>query len=164
MSYTTTATRTYSVADIEIVVRRFAADLAMIAQSTGAISEAEARRYTHDIELLAKNEYLEFVDVTLLSGGVEVRAARWVVNPSASDLTMTRPGGVDWPRVENPFLRIVLSNTKRYDAAAERAMRPKLQIPWTPTSEDVSHVYLARAGRRDYASNGWGLQRQDFGV
>ena len=38
MSYTYAATETYSVADIEVVMRRVTADLVMIASSTGAIT------------------------------------------------------------------------------------------------------------------------------
>ena len=70
MSYTATATHTYSVTDIEIVMRRFSADIIMIAQSTQAITEAEARDYAHDVEALAKKGYLQKVDLTLLSGSV----------------------------------------------------------------------------------------------
>ena len=47
------------VADIETVVRRFKADLVMIAQSTGAFTEAKARDYAHDVEVLAKEGYLK---------------------------------------------------------------------------------------------------------
>ena len=50
---TITDTETYSVADIEIVMRRFAADIVMIATSSAAITEGKARDYAHDVELLA---------------------------------------------------------------------------------------------------------------
>ena len=50
MSYTYAATETYSVADIEVVMRRVTADLVMIASSTGAITEEKARSWGHDIE------------------------------------------------------------------------------------------------------------------
>ena len=59
MSYTTTQTDTYTTSDIETVLRRFTADLVMIAQSSGAMIEASARNYAHDIELLAKSGYLK---------------------------------------------------------------------------------------------------------
>ena len=162
MSYTTTATHTYSVADIEAVMRRFTADLLMITQSTGAITEAKAHEYAHDVEVLAKRGYLASVDLTLLAGGVEIRAARYSVNTASSELTTSRPGGVRWPRVANPDFRIVLWYQPSYDAAAREAMRTKLLIGWVPTLADLSHAGLARAGGRDYASNGGGLQRQDY--
>lgn len=87
---TSTATTSYTTADIEIVVRRFTADILMIAQSTGAITEAKAREYAADVEILAKKGFLSAVDLTLLTGGsygVEERAAKYTVNTTAGDLT-----------------------------------------------------------------------------
>ena len=56
-SNSSTYTTTYTFADVEKVVRSIKADLVMIASSTKAITESEAKEYAHDIELLAKNEY-----------------------------------------------------------------------------------------------------------
>src|ERR1043166_3174930 len=111
MTQTATVTVSYTYLDIEKVVRRFNADIVMIAQSSGAVTEATARSYAHDVELLAKEGYLRQVDVTLLSGSVEVNACTYSVNSEAVSLSMSRPGGVNWPRVTNPFLRIVLFYT-----------------------------------------------------
>jgi hypothetical protein len=113
MSFTVSETRsyTYTITDIETVVRRFTANIAMIAQSSGAITEAKAREYAHDVEALAKKDYLEKVDLTLFSGAVEICATQYVVDTSAGDIAMSRPGGVMWPRVPDPYLRIVLSYT-----------------------------------------------------
>lgn len=162
MSYAVTETETYTTTDIATVVRRFMADIVMIAQSSRAITEAKARDYAHDVELLAKEGYLKKVDLTLLSADVEVRACQYVVNTAANDLTMVRPGGVMWPQVANAYLRIVISYTSDYDDAARERMKKKFKVGWSPTNADTSHVGLSRTGRRDYASNGWGLQRQDY--
>lgn len=162
MSYSETISYTYTVADIETVMRRFSADIVMIAQSSAAITEGKAREYAHDAEMLAKNDYLKRIDVTLLSGGVEQRAASYDVNTSSGDLATSRPGGVLWPRVSNPYLRIILSYTDAYTTAAREAMRGKLKIAWTPTSVDTSHATLSSSGARDYVSNGWGLERRDY--
>ncbi|MCY4618747.1 MAG: hypothetical protein OXD50_09395 [Chloroflexi bacterium] len=166
MSYTetTTATQTYTTVDIEKVVRRFTADMVMIASSTGAITEAEARDYAHDVEALAKAGFLRKVDITLLSCGIEVTAVTYVVNTSAGELTTSRPGGVLWRRVSAPHLRIVLFYTSSYDGDARESMRKHLKVEWVPTSEDTSHFTLKQVAGRDYASNGWGLQRTDFGL
>ena len=91
MSYTYAATETFSVADIEVVMRRVTADLVMIASSTGAITEEKARSWGHDIEVLAKNGYLKKVDLTLLSFGVEQKATCFEVNAVSGDMTMSRP-------------------------------------------------------------------------
>jgi hypothetical protein len=162
MSYADTVSHTYSVADIEAAMRRFSADIVMIAQSSAAITEAKAREYAHDAEVLAKEGYLKKVDVTLLSGGIEKRAARYDVNTDAGGLATSRPGGVLWPRVDDPHLRIILSYTDAYTASAREAMRNKLKIAWTPTSVDTSHAMLTASGTRDYVSNSWALQRRDF--
>jgi hypothetical protein len=162
---TGTASQTYTKVDIEKVVRRFTADLLMIAQSTGAITEATARDWANDVELLAKNEYLASVDLTLLdNNGLEVRAVRYTVNNAAGELETSRPGGVMWPRMANPFLRIVLYYNTSYTAAAQVATQPRLKVAWSPTGVNTSHASLVAGRGRDYASNGWGMQRKDYGA
>jgi hypothetical protein len=162
MSYIIADTYTYSTADIATVVRRFAADMVMIAQSTAAITEARARDYAHDVEVLAKEGYLDKVDLTLISGAVEVRATQYVADTAAGGLVMSRPGGVMWPRVPNPELRIILYYTNDYTQATREAIKKKLKIGWVPTDADTSHTSLMPFGNRDYASNGWGMRRKDF--
>lgn len=49
MSQTRTQSATYTVVDIENVVRRVKADLVMIADSTGIWTSAEVADYVHDI-------------------------------------------------------------------------------------------------------------------
>lgn len=144
-------------------MRRFAADLIMIASSSGAITEAKAREYASDIELLAKEGYLKKVDLTLLNGLVEIRAVTYEVNTESGDLSMSRPGGVLWPRILNPTLRVVLSYTGDYTTEAREKVRRKLRINWVPTNADTSHSSLSQSGGRDYTSNGWGMQRKDYG-
>lgn len=162
MSYTCSATGTYSVSDVEIVTRRVTTDFIMIAGSTGTVSEDRARDWGNDIEILAKNGFLKAVDLTLLSGGIEIRAVRYDVNTQTGNLTMSRPGGVLWPKVINPELRIILFYTDLYDGAAKEKLKNKLRINWAPTSVDTNHSTLKTCANRDYASNGYGMQRKDF--
>jgi hypothetical protein len=162
MPQTVTNSYTYTIADIEAVVRRFTADIIMIAQSSGAITEAKALDYAHDVEALAKKGYLKKVDLTLLSGAIEIRASQYVVSTAAGDLTMNRPGGVMWPRVANPGFRVILSYTDAYTAPVREVMRQKLKICWVPSEDDTSHSALKANGGRDYASNGCGMRREDF--
>lgn len=157
-----TSSHTYSVADIEIVMRRVTADLVMIASSTGAISEETARKWGHDIELLARHGYLKKVDLTLLSYGVEQVATEFTVDTDSGDLKTSRPGGVMWPRVAGADLRIVIFYTDKYDAAAKEKMRNQLKIPWSPTSVDTSHASLKVNANRNYVSNSYGMQRKDY--
>ena len=162
MSATYAATQTYSVADVEIVMRRVSADLLMIASSTQAITEATAKDWAHDIELLAKQGYLHWVDLTLLANGEEAQATRYVVNTESGELTSSRPGGVLWPRLTGATLRIVVSHTDAYDQVAQDRTRSKLRISWVPSTVDTSHATLTSSAGRDYASNGFGMQRKDY--
>jgi len=162
MSHTASETYTYTTVDIEIVMRRVMADLVMIASSSRSITEAEAIDYAHDIELLAKSGFLRMVDVTLLSGDTEVRALRYDVDAESGALTTSRPGGVLWPQVKDPFLRIVLRYTPEYTSSEKERMRSKLRVAWTRTNADTSHTTLSQSASRDYVSNAWGMRRKDF--
>jgi len=164
MSGTYSVTETYTASDIELVTRRVKADLVMIAASTGAVTEEKARDWAHDIEMLAKNGYLQMVDLTLFSFGVEQKATRFIVSTESGELTMNRPGGVRWPKVQDPDLRIVLFYTNAYDSAARENMRNKLKISWSPTTADTSHSSLQSNIGRDYVSNGYGMQRKDYSL
>lgn len=165
MTRTWSDTDTYTSTDIANAVRRTEADLRMIAQSTGAITEAEACNYAYDIEALAQAGYLQSFDVTLLTGGAygtEAAAVTYTVNVIAGGLATSRPGGVLWPRVASPYLRIVLYYTDAYDETARGRMASRLKNRWSPTSTDTRHLALSRSGGRDYVSGGYGLQRSDF--
>src|ERR1051325_7315836 len=94
ITQTATASTTYSIADVEIVVRNFSADLRMIAESSGTWSRDKVDEYVRDIQYMAKNKYLVFVDVTLLHQGTEQKAALYFVNENSGELTASRPGGV----------------------------------------------------------------------
>jgi hypothetical protein len=159
---TATRTATYTEVDVANVVRRVKADLFMIADSTGAITRDKASQYAHDIELLSVNGYLRKVDLTLLAYGVEKAAVQYTVDTTTGSLTSSRPGGVLWPRVAGAELRIILFYTNDYDDEAKRRLSHRLEIGWTPTSEDTSHTTLTPAGGRDYASNSFGMQRKDW--
>lgn len=159
---TTTTTETYSTTDVENVVRRFQADLKMIGDSTGALTTDEVNRYVHDIELLAKKGYLATVDVTLLNLGTEIRAASYTVDTDAGSLVASRPGNAIWPRLSFPRLRIVISHTAAYDAAAEQALSGRLSFSWNTTYDDTSHAGLSGDGGRNYTSGSYGLKRKDW--
>lgn len=160
MAYASAITETYTETDIKIVIRRFRADIIMIAQSSGAITEDKARDYAHDVEVFAKHECLEGVDITLLSSeGQEIEAARYTVDTNTGNLAMERPGGVMWRYVPNATLRIVLIFTKNYD---EAQLQKQLKLKWLPTNADLEHSSLKSISERYYASNGWALFREDF--
>ena len=162
MSTTNSQTTSFTTVDVENVMRRITADLVMIASSSKAITETKARDYAHDIELLAKKGYVEWVDITLFDGDEEERATRFDFVAGASASGTDRPGGVRWPQVTNPRLQLVISYTDAYTSEAKAAMQPKLRINWKPTDANTSHTSLQTSGQRGYSSNGFGVERKDF--
>jgi len=162
MSQSQTTSASYTETDITKVVNRVRADLIMIAESTGTWSAECTKEIIHDIECLAQSGYLRQFDLTLLSAEEEIKAARYIVNTDSGSLSMSRPGGAMWPQVEKAKLRIVLSYNKKYNSAAREKLRKKLKRTWSTSSADISHATLNSAAGRDYASNGYGMQRTDW--
>lgn len=161
-SYSSTETTTYTVADVEKVVSSIKADLMMIAGSTKAMTEDVAKNYAYDIELLAKKNYLNKVDVTLMSAAEkEIVAVKYQFQNEGASGTR-RPGGVLWPATPDGKIRIVLSPTDSYWAELEQVAKMPLKISWGSTSADISHTNLSISGERGYSSNGFGVNRNDF--
>lgn len=156
---TYSSTTTYTVADVEKVMRSVKTDLIIIATTTKAMTETEAGKYAHDIEALAKEDHLEFADVTLMNGTTELRAIRYEFQTEGANGT-ERPGGVTWPLTPSGWIRIHL----RYSSASTAEQRAKLslQYSWVPASTDTSHSGLSSASGRGYSSNGFGTNRKDF--
>ncbi len=160
MTYSASQTETYSAVDIENVFRQFTTDLRMIADSSGAMTRVQAEEYGHDIEYLAKKDYLKFVDVTLFSYGEEVKAVRYTVNTAAGSLTPSRPGGVLWPKVSGARLTVIVGPNQSFWLVP--TIMNALKISWSPTSQDISHSSLQAGAGRSYVSNAYGAQRQDY--
>ncbi|HCA5151960.1 TPA: hypothetical protein MW187_003569 [Acinetobacter baumannii] len=161
-SNSSTYSSTYTVADVEKVVRSIKADLIMIASSTKAMTEDRAKEFSHDIELLAKNEYLSKVDVTLMSpADSEVKAVKYIFQTDGA-LGAERPGGVLWPYTPNGRIRIILSYTNKYFNESEKASKLPLEITWVSTTESTNHSSLSASGERGYSSNGYGANRSDY--
>ena len=137
MSYASTATETYSFVDVEIVIRRVTADLIMIANSTGAWTEDFARKVGHDIELLAKKGYLNVGrrDPLQLRRGAE--GVRFEVKFAAGSLSMSRPGGVLWPRVWRPPTCASSWAHRRLHAYRGGNGRRRIGVSWTTTNTDT---------------------------
>ena len=161
-SHSSTHTSTYTVADVEKVVRNIKADLMMIADRTRAMTEDQAKEYAHDIELLAKKGFLTSVDVTLMSAA-EAEAGAYTYDFQSDGATRRdRPGGVDWPATPTGRVRIVMSATDTFWARPEEVAKLPLKINWVSSSADTSHGTLKATGGRGYSSNGYGANRNDF--
>lgn len=159
---TYSSTSTYTVADVEKVVRSVKADLIMIASTTKAMTEENASNYAHDIEVLAKKNHLKDVDVTLMDGSSEVRAINYEFQTEGATGT-ERPGGVLWPLMpkdKGGWIRIHLRYTD--SSSPEKRAELPLKTSWVPSSTDTSHKDLTSSAGRGYSSNGFGTNRKDF--
>lgn len=161
-SYSSTHSSTFTVVDVEKVVRNIKADLMMIADRTRAMTEEKAKDYAHDIEQLAKKSFLKTVDVTLMSAaGGEIVASTFDIQ-SEGATGGDRPGGVLWPHTPTGWIRIVMYHTDSYYANKDEVAKLPLKINWVPSKADTSHSSLSVAGQRGYSSNGYGANRKDF--
>lgn len=134
----------------------------MIADRTKAMTEEKAKEYAHDIEQLAKKDFLESVDITLMSAAeTEIVASKYDFQNEGAN-GADRPGGVDWPYTPTGRIRIVMSHTAAYRAHPEEVAKLPLKINWVSTSADTSHGTLKSNGGRGYSSNGYGTNRNDF--
>ncbi|MDP9536362.1 hypothetical protein Q7L38_27700 [Pseudomonas protegens] len=156
---TYTSTSTYTVADVEEVMRSVKTDLIMIAESTKAMTEQTAINYAHDIEVLAKKNYLEVADVTLMDGSNEVRAIKYQFQ-SEGATGSARPGGVLWPLTPDGWIRINLRYTVL--GTPEKRAELSLKVSWVPSKTDTSHKTLSPSAERGYSRNGFGTNREDF--
>jgi len=159
-TYTATASYTYSTVDVENVMRNFSTDLRMIVESSNARSDSDIDLIVQDIAYFAKRKYVRYIDVTLLDGQEELRAAHYVVNEKSGEFEPSRPGGVLWPRVVNGRIRIVVGWTAKY--ADDPPDRSRLKLPWGPSCEDISHTSLTSSAGRNFTSSSYGLQRTDY--
>ncbi|EGR2769640.1 hypothetical protein ACEV9E_03860 [Vibrio parahaemolyticus] len=159
---TYSSTSTYTVADVEKVMRSVKADLMMIAGSTKAMTEEDAANYAHDIEVLAKKDHLEFVDVTLMDGSTEIRAVRYEFQSENATGT-ERPGGVLWPLISKDNGGSIRIHLRYKDTSSlEKRKELPLKISWVPATTDISHTALTSSEGRGYSSNGFGTNREDF--
>lgn len=159
-TYTASSSHTYSVADVENVVRNFAADVRMIAESSGAWSRNYVDLLVEDVSYLAKRKYIELIDITLLVGNVEEKAARYTVNENSGELEANRPGGVRWPRLVGARLRMIVVRTSKW--TSNPPDRSQLNNPWGESDEDISHALLTSSAGRNFTSSMYGFQRTDY--
>lgn len=166
---TYTYERTYTSADVKRVLGSFAADFAMMVNSTGVSGWPRDRieNLVADLAAHANEKYLSAIDVTLHAGGYEVRAARYTVSESAQGWTNSRPGNSLWPRTPNGEIVLNAVMSKRWfevSPSVREAFRRGLTLPWGDSRDDISHVGLLQRQDHRFASDGFGLERVLFGA
>jgi len=166
MSSTATQTQSYTIADIAKVIDCFAADLDMMAQSTGLLTWETVRHAAEDVKLMAQKGYLLEANIVLQdASGTVIRAAKYEVYTYASTLTAQRPGNNLWPRSPGGLLDVVVRYSQRWQSltdAQRAALAKSLKAPWSSSNTNLSFPGLTRSSDRSYVSNGWGVTKSVF--
>ena len=167
-SRTYEATNEYTVADIKRVVDRFAADFYMIGMATGLRTREQIAKTVSDIKIYAEAEYLQSIDVTLFdTGGSEVKAVQYRVSNNAGGWTNQQPGNNLWPYSPTGTLKITISMSTSWFKLTE-AQRIRFDefngLTWPDGNRDLSHSTLIKQFDRQYASNGYGMEKNIYGA
>lgn len=168
MSTTGTQTQTYTVVDIRKVLDHFAADFTMISQATGLWSSTSVSTTVSDLKQFAEAGYLTRVNLILKDkAGTVIKAAVFKISNAAVGWTSERPGNNLWPRTPDGTLNLVADLNQKWwdlqDAGRESFITTRaLNSKWPVSSEDTSYLGLTSSSGQRYASNGYGMQRQNF--
>jgi hypothetical protein len=164
---TATQSHSYTTADIAKVIDCFAADLDMIAQSTGLLGWEMARYSADDVKVMAQEGYLVEANIVLEdASGAVIRAAKYEVATDASTLTAQRPGNNLWPGTPGGQLYVVVRYSQKWlrnmNDSQRAAFIRTLKTNWSPSNTDLAFPYLTRSSDRSYVSNGWGVTKSVF--
>lgn len=169
MSTTGTQTNTFTTADIRKVIEHFAADFSMMVQFTGLLSRDYVTKVAHDLNVFADHKYVTEVKLMLKDkDGNKLNAAVYKISEAAAGWTCERPGNNNWPRTPDGALLVIGSMTQVWRAKTEAekaAFRQKHGVnwPWDPTTQDVSVLGMTTTAGQTYVSNGFGIQRTNYG-
>lgn len=163
MSSTYTSSSTYTVVDVRKVMDQIRADVRMIAQSSGLWTLDYADRVMNDVTLLAEDGYLKKIQIRAVGwDGKNVRVADYPICEDAQGWTPQHSGDNLW-KVAARRLAATLTWSDKWNnltAAQEAAVRSKLSIGWTTSTDDLSVAHLQRSpGDRTYVSNGYGVRK-----
>lgn len=165
---TGTQTTTFTIADVRRVVNNFGADYFMIAQSTGLRSRTQVEETVTDLTIFADEGYLLAVVIILWDAqGNKIKGRRYVVSRTAVGWTSDGPGGNNWPKTLDGRLQIIatLSDTWwQLDENGQQSVKQRLGIVggWSRTSTDTSFKDMNGTQDRQFASNGFGMQRWTY--
>jgi hypothetical protein len=168
MTFASTHTTTYTVADIRKVVDNFAADFSMVAQATGLYSRDGVSRVVTDLKIFAEYGYITDVKLILTDArGITIRGATYDVSTSASGWASDRPGNNIWPRTPGGSLNVIASFTSGWwdksDAEKESFQKATgLNSIWVRSSQDCSFSGLVATSGQRYASNLYGWERTNY--
>ncbi len=165
-TYSESATRTFTIADVGKVLDCFAAEIDGMGQSTGLRSRENTKAVAADVKLMAQQGYLAEVNLYLKdTNGVTIRAAKYKVSSDGASLSGSRPGNYLWPRTPGGKLCVHVTYSRAWWNLSEtqRAnFKQRLGLQWGTLDLDTSFPMLTRYSDRNYVSNGFALQKSVF--
>jgi hypothetical protein len=168
MSTTGTQTQTYTVVDIRKVIDHFAADFTMISQATGLWSPASVDATVSDLKQFAEAGYLTQVNLILKNkAGTVIQASVFKISNAAVGWRSERPGNNLWPHTPDGTLKLIADLNPKWWAMQQTERESflvshSLISKWPVSNEDTSFASLTSSSGQRYASNGYGMERQNF--
>ena len=163
-----TGTQTRTVADVRKVLNSFGADYSMKAQSTGLGTRADIEETVEDLIAFANAGYVDSIVVILWdSAGNQIRGRKYVVSNAAIGWPNDLPGNSLWPRTPGGTLQLIAIMSDEWwklSLQARENAKARLEIKgaWPASSTDTSFSGLTGTRDRQYASNGFGLERWTY--
>jgi hypothetical protein len=165
MSSSYTQTYSYTVIDVRTVMDQVRADLRMAAQSSGALSLAEADDIMADVTLYAEKGYLARLLIRLVDAAEStVKAATYEVTTDAKTLTASRSANMMWPEVAGGSLKVLITPNdvfKGLSSTQQANFRGGLRLPW-PLQSAPSLAHLSAANDRNYVSNAYAAKKKVY--
>ncbi len=166
MTYSYTATSTYTTIDVNRVLDCFAADFDMIAQSTGLRTRENVKLVTSDIRQMAIANYLEEVNLYLINAnGVTIKAAKYQVFETTSSSNSEKPSQNLWTSCPGGSLMVHVTYNNRWSdltKAQQEAFIANYQLHWGTNNLDTSFPMLSNTANQVYSSNAYGLKKVVF--
>lgn len=169
MSYgTQTYTSTYTKVDVRRVFEAVEASLRMAVSRTGLNSAEWAANVAHDLRYMAEGGVLSRAHLILRDVSErEVCALVFTPSDAAYGWSDERPKANHWPAQPYGSLHVVVELSAAYYAltpAQQASIMAGCWFTWTTSSTDLSHAGLQVVRSQRHASNGYGVQTQDYGL
>ncbi|MFY0653875.1 MAG: hypothetical protein JXQ96_17680 [Cyclobacteriaceae bacterium] len=152
--------------EVEKTFSCLAADIRMIAQKTELWTEKKCSDYLEDIKAFMDSVYLKHVYIVLKDAeGNQIKARRYDVLKVEENDIDSRPGDNNWDKYAGKSLNVILSYGYEWDNLNEdqkKEFKARLNIGWSPSTDNTSFTHLRRTQGRTYQSGQFGIQRIEF--
>ena len=156
-----TVTSTYTITDVRRVFEMFSADLRMLAIRTQAMDVDYAVKCAQDVETMAREDCLRFVDIQLLDSRASLAKAHRYSLAEGAPRCSQRPGGNRWPCLPGGRLSVIVTFSDVNKANRVKASGI-LKLAWGPTDLSTDYSGMRCEDSRLYSSNSYGLRRESF--